>query len=689
MKNTKKIRRRRTLHRFGAPLPEFCLLTQQRPSESFRRLLHFTATVVGIFHIPTTTTIAGSSHSTVTVAGFSQSTPPTLVIRYIVHNFENCLRGLFKLQPDEMSQNREWMYTMRLTKDGRFNSGFGQYVHDFLEFAYTNATNIKPIIQEGMEVFQIRCPCWKCKNRDYNTREIVAQHLYDVGFVKDYSIWHAHGELYPTQEIGQSSNPIPSQVMAQEINNHVGDFPRYQQMVIESMYGPEVPYYQQGPQHPNQSAQTFFKLVNQANEPLWDGSLKASTLSTTTRLLNWKSECNVSDSSFDRLLPIIKDSLPTGAKLPDNFYETKKMLKPLKLPSQRIHVCKNHCMLFNGHHSNLDHCLVCNECRYTKIGGKVPNLVMTYMPIGPRLQRKLGLIKRRIRNKARVEGSIINEHLVNELATYCSLYFAPTIETRHNREPRNFAPQHHNSLSEQPPLSVFALPSRRSYPYIQEFDEVAPRMYQGEQVASLRDKYFAQWFEQKVRLNSDGSAKHLEALARKPEQYDEYHNGYFVNESDYYGLVDEILEIKYYGIGPSTVVLFKCTWFDNNNGVIVNKNKMVDVKYKSRLQTNDPFCLASQAEQVFYTPYPAMTRETKDLWAVVKTKPRGVFEVTQDEIDADGFFQIDERFELPNERGISTSQQDQHEEQLEDEDDIEDNGNELVYSDDGSDYDEE
>nr|KAJ0214468.1 hypothetical protein LSAT_V11C400170530 [Lactuca sativa] len=214
-------------------------------------------------------------------------------------------------------------------------------------------------------------------------------------------------------------------------------------------------------------------------------------------------------------------------------------------------------------------------------------------------------------------------------------------------------------------------------PYIQEFYEVAPRMYQGEQVASLRDKYFAQWFEQKVRLNSDGSVKHLEALARKPEQYVEYRNRYFVNgykfhtqnygkvhamnnygvcvtgemynaeESDYYGLVDEILEIKYYGIEPSNVVLFKCTW----------RNK------------------------VFYTPYLAMTRETKDLWVVVKTKPRGVFEVTEDEIDAGGFFQIDERFELPNE--------DQHEEQLEDEDDIEDNGNELVYFDDGSDYDED
>lgn len=66
--------------------------------------------------------------------------------------------------------------------------------------------------------------------------------------------------------------------------------------------------------------------------------------------------------------------------------------------------------------------------------------------------------------------------------------------------------------------------------------------------------------------------------------------------------------------------------------------------------------MASQAEQVFYTPYPCVNNETKDIWAVVKTKPRGVYEgiepeakVADDEnIEADGLFQIDERFELPN-----------------------------------------
>ena len=136
--------------------------------------------------------------------------------------------------------------------------------------------------------------------------------------------------------------------------------------------------------------------------------------------------------------------------------------------------------------------------------------------------RKLGLIKRRIRNKARIGGSIAREHLVNEIATYCSLYFSPTVETRHNREPRNFAPQHPSS-----PLSVFVSQSRRLYeksgtkrvmtneelfkvhtyillncdevtPYVDEFDEVAPNLYPDDPAESLRDKYFANWFKNRV-----------------------------------------------------------------------------------------------------------------------------------------------------------------------------------------------
>ncbi|KAI3751293.1 hypothetical protein L2E82_22347 [Cichorium intybus] len=334
-------------------------------------------------------------------------------------------------------------------------------------------------------------------------------------------------------------------------------------------------------------------------------------------------------------------------------------------------------------------------------------------------ERKLGSIKRTIRNKARIEGSIVESYLVNELANYCSLYFKSTIETRHNREPRNFAPEHLSFSSIDSRLSVFVFPSQRLFakggtrrlmddqelhkvhtyillncvevhPYVYMFDEVAREEYSNEPnepLQSLRDRYFADWFQKHVMMESDESTSHLKVIARRPSRHVKSHKGYFVNgykfhtqrhndghitnncgvcvrgtayndeESDYYGLLDEVLEVDYLGSGRCIVVVFKCTWFDNVRGVKVNKNKLVDIKPKSRLQINDPFVLASQVEQVYYTPYPAVTKDTKDWWAVIKTKPRGIYEVSKsvsevfedEKMEDEHFFQIDERFEYTNE----------------------------------------
>lgn len=113
--------------------------------------------------------------------------------------------------------------------------------------------------------------------------------------------------------------------------------------------------------------------------------------------------------------------------------------------------------------------------------------------------------------------------------------------------------------------------------------------------------------------------------------------------------MDEVLEVEYQGIGRCIVVLFKCIWFNPTEGVCVDrKHNLVDIKYKSRLRNEDPFILASQAEQVYYAPYPAM-KDLKDWWAVVKTKPRGVYDLRQcvieeddDEDEEDQFFQESE-----------------------------------------------
>ncbi|XP_076956392.1 uncharacterized protein LOC143631536 [Bidens hawaiensis] len=270
---------------------------------------------------------------------------------------------------------------MRTNTNGSFNLRFQQVISYFLDFVYENATNI--------ENGNIRCPCNKCKNRYYKTRVDVQVHLFAKGFMKDYQLWHAHGERYPDEamDIDECSNPVLSQHVGDDADEDLGEYTGYDEMVMEGMHQNHDSYYQQGSQDPNQRAEAFYKMFEQANEPLWEGAKQASTLSVTMRLLNWKSDCNVSDSTFDKLLPIIKEILPDGNKLSTNFYETKKMLKPLKLPSQQIHACQNHCMLFNGQYADLDRCKVCKVERYKEKGKKVPKFAMTYMPIGPRLQR--------------------------------------------------------------------------------------------------------------------------------------------------------------------------------------------------------------------------------------------------------------------------------------------------------------
>ena len=303
---------------------------------------------------------------------------------------------------------------------------------------------------------------------------------------------------------------------------------------------------------------------------------------------------------------------------------------------------------------------------------------------------------------------------MNELSTYCSLYFDPQIETRHNRESRNFAPDIPSYSGTDDRLSIFKVPSRplfekgwkqiilndhemnkiHSYvlfncvevnPFHSVFDEwvrgTSPNI---DDVAleKLREERFSGWFEHHVHMSPDSSAQ-MKALAHGPNRYARSHPGYFVNgykfhtvthgagrvthnsgvvvrgtcysdsdESDYYGMLDDVLEVEYYGAGRCVAVLFKCTWFDTPSGVRIDrKHNLVDVKYKSRLRGDDTYVLASQAEQVYYTSYPSMAKDLKDWWAVVKTKPRGVYEVveTVNDVEADGnmegeqFFQINER----------------------------------------------
>ncbi|KAK1613686.1 hypothetical protein QYE76_019203 [Lolium multiflorum] len=110
----------------------------------------------------------------------------------------------------------------------------------------------------------------------------------------------------------------------------------------------------------------FDKMLENHNKLLYpsceDGHKK---LRTTLEFLQWKAENGVTNRGFEKLLKMVKKLLPKDNKLPASTYESKKVVYPLGLDVQKIHVCSNDCILYRAEeYENLDACPVCNALRY-------------------------------------------------------------------------------------------------------------------------------------------------------------------------------------------------------------------------------------------------------------------------------------------------------------------------------------
>lgn len=108
-------------------------------------------------------------------------------------------------------------------------------------------------------------------------------------------------------------------------------------------------------------------------------------------------------------------------------------------------------------------------------------------------------------------------------------------------------------------------------------------------------------------------------------------NGVDADPSNYYGKLQAIYEIEYsWGF---SVFFFKCKWYntDINDGVWnCQEYGLVEVNPERELQTDEPFSLASQATQVYYTINPGnhlRTLRGRRGWeSVVSTRARHVIQ---------------------------------------------------------------
>ena len=93
-------------------------------------------------------------------------------------------------------------------------------------------------------------------------------------------------------------------------------------------------------------------MLEDAEKPLYPG-LKHSKLIGLMKMYNIKGLYGWFDSGFSVLLEVLNEILPNDNSLPKSMYEAKKIMKLLGLNYEKIHTCRNDCILYRNEFKNL------------------------------------------------------------------------------------------------------------------------------------------------------------------------------------------------------------------------------------------------------------------------------------------------------------------------------------------------
>jgi hypothetical protein len=109
----------------------------------------------------------------------------------------------------------------------------------------------------------------------------------------------------------------------------------------------------------------IFKILDDESYiPLFPDCTKFMKITVIFNLYNLKANNYWSDKSFTSLLQLIGDILRKNNELPKSTYKVKKLLCPLSVEIEIIHVCSNDCILYRNEYSEKNRCPKCKTSRY-------------------------------------------------------------------------------------------------------------------------------------------------------------------------------------------------------------------------------------------------------------------------------------------------------------------------------------
>ena len=265
--------------------------------------------------------------------------------------------------------NRRWMYK-KFESDNVVSQ---DWVNNVLRFVEICASN--PLVEKN-DKGMMRCPCVKCKNQKFASDNTILEHILRKGFTPNYKEWVCHEEKH--------GEYVPPKRRRVDVDTATG-MGAYVDMIYDAA-GPSFAELEVD-EEPNPQDKKIFDMLKAADTDLWQGCKKMSQLSTTARLLNIKSDHNLSERCYDTICQLVKDVLPEENSMVDSFYKTKKLIDGLGLPVLKIHCCVLGCMLFWGPDESLAACKICEKPRFKDGNAKIPHRQMFYFPLTPRLKR--------------------------------------------------------------------------------------------------------------------------------------------------------------------------------------------------------------------------------------------------------------------------------------------------------------
>ncbi|KAL5568137.1 hypothetical protein UlMin_024712 [Ulmus minor] len=313
-------------------------------------------------------------------------------------------------------------------------------------------------------------------------------------------------------------------------------------------------------------------------------------------------------------------------------------------------------------------------------------------PVSPRWmfgpERRMGTYKSYVRNLARPEGSITEAYVVDEAVTFLSRY-VHNIETRFTRPERNWdvptttykLDLFNNKVRTMGAPSFSKLGVYERVVQCEHKEVLRVRDVREEDLEVAQKEEFPLWFKTKMALlkacGDPRSNDDLYSLSQgADDRYTIWHscivNGvrFRCKERDdkfktqcsgvcaggdhesanftYYGVLLEILELDF--IYQRKVFMFRCKWYNTDpkcKRMMVEHN-LTSLDVTSNWYAEDPFILATQAQQVFYLS----DRSRGKNWMVVqKVNHRNIYDILEhkddDEDLNDEVFQEEESSELP------------------------------------------